>query len=326
MSVGALAISVLVSGSAYAQDAQQKRKLNNDEKAQYEALKPLTDDVIAGKRPAPADAKIVWYNSFLRSAADLYTPYTIEVEAGKFTSFPVGFYVRAVKRAGPAPAAAAATPPPPFEDIALIQDLKDNRFSRAMQLSPGTYDIYVALRDKPSKGKNAAAPKVALLKQEVQVPDLFKGLTLSSVILADNIEAAPEPLTNDQQLKQPYVISGFRITPALNATFNKSGQFNFVFLVYNHGATAGDKPDVDAEFIFYKDEEKTPMVRMKPQSFNAQTLPPEFSMKAGHMLAVAQGVPLSSFAPGKYRFEITITDKTNNESVTRSENFTVTGS
>jgi hypothetical protein len=334
-----LTIVALLGTSPYAQNDQKKeqqRKLSKDERTQYDALKELTDAVIAGKQPAPADAKVTWHSSFLRSAQDVYNPFILEVEPGKFTSFPVAMYIRAVERktaaatATPAPAspagAAATPPPPPFEDIVLVAALRDNKISRAIQLPAGTFDIYVALREKPAGGRNAPAPKTVLLKQELQVPDMFKELTTSTVILADTIDAATEQLNNEQQLQNPYTISGYKIAPSLTSTFNKSGQFNFVFFVYNEGTGAADKPDLVVEMGFYKDGATTVMARMKPQELNAQTLPVEFSKKAGHVISVAQGIPLTSFEPGKYRLEIKVTDKTNNASVTRNEIFTVTAS
>lgn len=324
-------------GSALAQKDQkpQQRKLSKDERAQYDALKALTEAVAAGKQPAPADATIVWHNAFLRSALDVYTPFILEVEAGKLTSFPVAMYIRAFnKDAAAAPAAApaagskeaaAAVPPPPVEDIVLLDEVKDNKISRALQLGAGNWDIFVILREKPGRGRNAPAPKTAMLKQTLQVPDMFGGLTTSTVILADGIDAATEVLNSEQQMSQPFTISGYKITPSLTRTFGKADVFNFVFFVYNEGAK-DDKPDLTIDLSVYKDGATSVMARMKPQDFNAQTLPVEFSMKAGHVISVGQGIPLKEFESGHYRLEIKVTDKTNGTSVTRDEIFTVTAS
>ena len=53
------------------------------------------------------------------------------------------------------------------------------------------------------------------------------------------------------------------------------------------------------------------------------TLPNEFNLGAGHQVLVGQGVPLSPFAPGAYKLEIKITDKTDNKSITRDVPFSV---
>jgi hypothetical protein len=50
-------------------------------------------------------------------------------------------------------------------------------------------------------------------------------------------------------------------------------------------------------------------------------------MKLGHQVFVGQGIPLKSpqmtFAPGDYRLEIKITDKTNSQTIMRNVPFTV---
>jgi hypothetical protein len=320
--IGLVLLTMMVGASvASAQTPAQtpQRKLSGDERAQYDALKTLTDAVAVGKQPAPTDAKLTLHSYFLRSSDGLYIPYTLEIEPGKISSFPAALYVRAV------PANAAPTAKPPFEDITLVQDLKDNKLNRALQLAPGNYDLYIALREKPGKDKKAPAPHTVFLKEALQVPDLSSGLAMSSVILADNIEGATAPLSNEQQLQQPYVMSGYNITPNLTRTFKQSGNFNFVYFVYNEGEAAGaDKPDLQIDMSFSKEGDTTPKATLKPQLFNAQTLPAEFSLKAGHVISVGSGVPLTTFAPGAYHFDVKVTDKTNNASTTHSETFTVT--
>jgi hypothetical protein len=70
-------------------------------------------------------------------------------------------------------------------------------------------------------------------------------------------------------------------------------------------------------------KEDKPFAKMPTTSFNATTLPAEFSLTAGHQVMVAQGVPLASFAPGDYRLGMTITDKTKNQTINRTIPFTV---
>ena len=58
-----------------------------------------------------------------------------------------------------------------------------------------------------------------------------------------------------------------------------------------------------------------------PQQLNAQTLPPEFNVAAGHQLPGSLVVPLASFPPGDYRLEITVTDKASGKTVKQNANF-----
>ena len=57
--------------------------------------------------------------------------------------------------------------------------------------------------------------------------------------------------------------------------------------------------------------------------FNERTLPQGFDLSAGHQLVAGQAVPLSAFPPAEYHLEITVTDNTNGESLTRSVGFSV---
>jgi hypothetical protein len=151
-----------------------------------------------------------------------------------------------------------------------------------------------------------------------------KGLTTSSIILAKALDPAPEQLTGQQQLEQPFTISGYRVTPAFAPTIPQSEELLFVFFIYNEGVAASGKPDLDVEYYFYRATEDKPFTRLATQSFNATTLPGQFDLKVGHQVFVGQGIPLkSAFAPGDYRLEIKISDKTNSQTVTRSVPFTV---
>jgi hypothetical protein len=338
--VGALA---LVAATAAPSSAQEKRKLNKDETVQYEALHALVDAVSSGKQPAPSDVKLTFHNYFIKSEGDLYIPFTLELQPA-FSLLPVGMYVRAVAKTPPAAAAPAAAgrggrggrgrvgggaPPADgsvayaFEDIAFYATAS-TQIERALELAPGDYDLYFALSERASKDKKAPAPKTTVSVQSLTVPDMFAGLTTSSVILAKSIEAATQQLNGQQQLEQPYTIAGYKITPALSTSFPKTGELVFVFFVYNEGAAAANKPDVDVDYNFYHAGEEKPFTKLQTASFNAQSLPPEFNLTAGHQVFVGQGIPLATFAPGDYKFEIKVTDKTNSQSVIRNINFTVT--
>jgi hypothetical protein len=316
--------------------AQEKRKLNKDETTQYEALHALVDAVSSGKQPAPADVKVTMHNFFLLSGNDVYIPFTLDLSPA-FTQLPVGMYVRAAAKTPPAAAQAsnkgkskvAGGAPASggtayaFEDIAFYAD-KADQINRALELPAGDYDIYVAMSERPSKDKKAPAPKSTVAVIPLTVPNLTSGLATSSVILAKSLEPAGTQLNGQQQLEQPYTISGFKITPAFVSSFPKSGELLWVFYIYNEGAAANGKPDLNVEYNFFRAGEDKPFVNMPPSAFNATTLPAEFNLAAGHTVFVGQGVPLTTFNPGDYKVEMKITDKTNSQSVTRSVPFTVT--
>lgn len=339
---GALALAASVSVPANAQDKQpapeqQQRKLSNDERKEYVALNELVDAVMAGKQPAPADVKLKFQNHFLKSAKNVYVPYMLEVSGGTFSSYPVTMYVRAVRKgdAAAAPAAAAKSADKgaevvwPFADVYFLTEKNlttvgdVSELGRALELPPGDYTLYLAMRERQPKDRKQQ-PKTVVLAQPLTVPEMTAGLTTSSVILAKALDPAPEQLTGQQQLEQPFTISGYRVAPSFGAPIPMSGELMFVFFIYNEGIAASGKPDLDVEYFFHRGTEEKPFTKLATQSFNATTLPGQFDLNQGHQVFVGQGIPVKdAFTPGDYRLEIKVTDKTNSQTITRSVPFTV---
>jgi hypothetical protein len=328
-------VFVAVSATVLAQNKpQQDAKLTKPQLAQLEALSALVDAVMAGKEAAPADAKLQAHYHFVKSTTNIFVPYLVEISSGRFTSFPVAVYVRAVPKSGggPAPSAAGAakTVEYPFTDLYFLSDAKMLRasgadtveFNRGLQLPPGEFDLYIAMMETQARNSRTP-PKRVVHTQSLTVPDISSGFTTSSIILARQLEDAPPQLTPQQQLEQPFTIGGYKITPAFSPTFAKSAELLFVFFIYNQGAGPDGKPEVDVNYLFYRANEAKPFSKAATSTLNAKTLPPEFNASAGHQLVVAQGIPLASFAPGDYKLEINIADKTNNQTIKRDIPFTV---
>ena len=310
--------------------AQEQRKLSNDEKRDYIALSDLVDAVATGKQPAPADVKLTFQNHFLKSNENVYIPYVLEISGQKFTEFPVTMYVRAVPKSAPPLTGKGVDMNWPFADVYFLTEKSIvaagdvAEVPRALQLAPGDYTIYIAMRERQPKDRKQQ-PKSTVLVQDLTVPDMNKELTTSSIILATALNPAPEQLTAQQQLEQPFTISGYRVTPSFGKPIPQSGELMFVFYIYNEGIASTGKPDLDVDYLFYRANEEKPFTKLATQSFNATTLPGQFDVKAGHQVFVGQGIPVKgAIQPGEYRMEIKVTDKTNNQAITRSVPFTVT--
>jgi hypothetical protein len=298
---------------------------------QWEQLRPLfklVEEVAAGE-PAPSDVALTWQSHVLKALANVVlVPFTLEIRAGQFTAFPVAMYLRVVMRGAAAPAPGPRDPLAryPWEDAAVFDELKDGRISRAFVAPAGDYDVYVALGERPDP--NGPQPKTVVLKQLVSIPDLTSDLAMSSIIVAEKVEVEPSSRrpTFEEQLDEPYRMWGMKITPAIETTFRQSERLSVVFLVYNTGAVS-DKPDVEVQYTFHQKTGAAERFfgRTNPQSFNAQTLRPEFSLAAGDLIIAGQDMPLGRFSQGDYRLEIAVTDKTNDKSVTRDVSFTVAG-
>jgi hypothetical protein len=334
--------------------------LNPAQRQELAPLFRLVDDVMKGTAPgtylvpsatakepaapqpqaAPADVPIAFRNDFLKAQNQLiYVPFTVQIEPGKLASPSVAAYLRV------APKGSAPVPPPasdkdrkskdapsyPFEDV-YFTDLRATagqplKLTRAFAVVAGTYDVYVAVRERPQSGASADAPvKVALLKQELTVPNFHADeLQTSSVIVADKIDQLSAPLAPEAQKERPYVLGDSEIVPAQDLKFKKTEELQVIFQVY--GAKLGDdkKPDLTVDYVFHQKDgtgekmfNKTP-----PQVFNAQSLPPNFDAAAGHQIVAGQAIPLASFPEGDFRLEIKVTDNKTSKSLTREVLFTV---
>lgn len=343
-----LCVAVLLAKVVSAQTLPPPR-LNSEQRKRAQALSTLVDEVFAQKHSAPADVVLSWRGFFIAADKGLvYIPYTIGID-GKLTGTPVAMYVRVLaKDAKPADFDPSKTttmrsylgqmsmqvdtkdirsgniPPTGIvaEDVLFFEPPKDGRLSRGIWLPPGEYNMFIAMQEKAGKD----LPKTAVLKQPITVPDLSKGLALSSLILADSIEPVPPSSKQRNQLDDPYAIAGTKITPSVSTRMGKSGDVTVVFYVYNPAPAPGGKPDLQVDYTFYADNAgvEQPFNKGTPQLFNSQTLPPDFN-PAIHQIMGGESVPLASFPNGDYRLEVKVTDKTANATAAGSATFSVFG-
>jgi hypothetical protein len=216
------------------------------------------------------------------------------------------------------------------------------RISRSFTVAAGAYDVFIVAKEPtPEKApKNAPPQKMSVLKQAVNVPDYWNGeLNTSTVIIAQRIDPLPAPLTPQQQADRPYAMGQMEIVPAPDTKFTKKSELSTFMLIYNPKVDSNNKPDVMVEYNFCqvaagsepkagepcKAGEKF-FNKTNPQNLNAQTLPPQFDLAAGHQLQSGQAVPLASFPEGQYRLEIKVTDKLANKTLVREVPFTVSPS
>ena len=319
--------------------------------------KPLT---LGGPDRTLGEIPITWeINHFVKGQTDTYVPFTVNVERSKVPGG-AAIYIRIVnaeqadafaammvKMAAPPQGSAKNQPPPArpafaWDSINFIDVPDDGKLSRAVQLRPGQYAMFVALKEKtpglPASGgrnerkgneKNQAPAllvpgKVGILRHDLNVPDFTASeLNTSSVIIARTVEQVAAP-AGDQE-SNPYMFGPMKITPSVDGKFSKKDELSVIFWIYGAQAAASGKPDVTIDFNFYQrlPESDKYFNKTAPQQLNAQTLPPEFNVAAGHQLPGSLVVPLSSFPAGDYRLEIKVTDKPSGKTVTQNVNFTV---
>ena len=342
------ALLVLILSTALVAQRKDDKKQSDAQKRDLPEIVKVMDSAASGQ--LPNDLGLAWARAdFLKAANNLeYVPFTVTYDATKVTSPSVAFYWRVVAQNQGASATLTlpakkddkdkkAAPPAKYayENLTYLTPGGgvQARLSRPFTVTAGTYDVYVLMREQSSGqssgAKNAAAPKVSVIKQTITVPDLWtQDLTTSSIIAAQHIEPLSAPLSPNEQLERPYAALGsMEITPSLDSRFTTKDELSIFFLIYNAKTDAMNKPDVAVEYNFYSKPagaaEKF-FNKTAVQSLNASTLPKEFDMSLGHQLSTGQGVQLTSFPAGDYRLEVKVTDKLSGKSITRDVNFTVT--
>jgi len=344
MAALSLVVALVVSAGVLAQKKDDKKQ-SDDQKREVAALVKLVDDAATGAT-SPNDLAVTWvHEDFLKAQGNKeYAPFSVTLDPTKAAGGMVSFYWRFVAKN-------AAPPPPPdpkekkddkknakrpeyaYEDVSYLMTAGQTapmRVNRSFTVPAGVYDVYVAAKEPTSTQKNAPAPKASVIKQTVTVPDFWNmELTTSSVIVASRIDPLPAPLTPQQQIERPYALGGFEIVPVTDLKMPKKSELQTFMIIYNPKTDSMNKPDVLVEYNFYQKAAGAPekfFNKTSPQNLNAQTLPPQFDVTAGHQLQAGQGVPLSSFPEGDYRLEIKVTDKIASKSLTRDINFSVSGS
>ena len=309
------------------------------------------------------DVAVKWQSQhFVKGqSGDTYVPFTVTVDKAQLARG-AALYVRIVSAEqaaafgtamaamvvppaqGAKPPAAPARPTFAWDSVHFIDVPDGGLLSRAVQLKPGQYVAFVAVKEKsPAPAGNqrnndrnrndrnapaaaAAAGPAGLLRHEITVPDYnVPDLRTSSVIVAQSVEPLSAALPADQQESNPYVFGPMRIVPSLDGKFSKSGELSVIFWIYGAKDAASGKPDVVVDYSFHQRlaEGEKYFNKTAPQPLNAETLPPQFSIAAGHQLPGSLVIPLTSFPAGDYRLEIKVTDKPSGNMLTQSLNFTV---
>jgi hypothetical protein len=315
---------------------------------EVQAILAIADDLAAG-RPVPNDLALTWVRDDLFKAQDnkQYIPFIVSLDPGKLAT-PAGpaaqngetleMYWRVVPRSVSTPVAATPAdgsdlknnvrPDVAYEDItpAPVVAGPALRLSRSFVASPGTYDVYVVVRETAAPVR-AAAPKVSAIKRAVVVPDLWNGeLNMSAVILAERIEPLTTALTPQQRTTRPYALETVELVPFTRTRFSKREEISAFLQIYHARTDAGNKPDVSVQFNFYAKQaaggEKF-FNNTMPTNLNARTLPKEFSLASGRQLQTGQAVQLATFPEGEYRLEIRVTDNLAKKTLARDVSFAV---
>lgn len=328
----ALAVALAVSGTfAMAQTAKpDTKKRSKQEQQEIEQVVKLVDGVMAGQ-PGPADVQLSIEPFFLKSQeARTFVPFVLDVKNGPATD--VAMYIRVVDPAvQPDPKAKKVEYP--WDDVHFIPAAQmgtgTTKLNRVFMAAPGTYDVYVALKERvPEKAPKNQVAKAGVIKQQIVVPDFSSGeLATSSILVTDKVNSLTAPLGPEEARERPFVFGAQELLPAQDMEFGKGEELSIFFQVYNAGLDQAGKPNIVMEYEFHKKEGEAEKFfnKTNPQTVSAANLPPQFD-PAKFPVPGGITVPLASFGEGQYRLAIKINDKVSGKTLTRDVNFTVKAS
>ena len=86
-------------------------------------------------------------------------------------------------------------------------------------------------------------------------------------------------------------------------------------------------PDIVVNFriVRLNGERESAVASLKPQSYNATTLPADFNAKLGHPIFAAVSAPLATLNRGEYRLRIAVNDRIANTFANTETAFSVVG-
>lgn len=171
-------------------------------------------------------------------------------------------------------------------------------------LEPGIYKASFALEDR-------ASASIATHQVNLEVPDFYDpGLQMSSVVLADALEPAPE---GSDPGRSPFVFGRWRLVPRLDPEMERTREAAFYFQVYNarrDPVTA--LPSLDISYRFHV---------LRAGGFEPIS---EAIVLTGQSTEVhGYAVPLSTFPPGSYLVRVEARDNLSGQSTFREVLFRV---
>lgn len=216
----------------------------------------------------------------------------------------------------------------PFEDFDLeSRSTRDNAriVTRALTAGPGEYELYVAWADLANP---KPASTIRVLRTSLNLPPAAAtGLSTGSVILADSVQTLATPYPPTEQASHPYSIGVMEITPATDSNYTRDDFLSVAFQIINAAASESGMPDLAVGFnvVRVADGRESQVASLRPQYYNATTLPPDFDVRQGHPIFAAVSAPLATLIRGDYRLKIAISDRLSGAATAVDAEFRIVG-
>jgi hypothetical protein len=192
-----------------------------------------------------------------------------------------------------------------FPESLLQASLKGmSVYQKAVPLRPGLYKLDLVIKDVNSGN-------VGVVNTALRVPRYDPSqLAASTLIIADQIERVPARQIGLGQ----FVIGASKVRPRMDGTFTQADRMGFYLQVYNLSIDeTSHKSSAAIEYRIRKDD--------KEVSKQAETS--DQLAQGGEQLTIEKTMSLASFAPGKYKLEIQVTDQVGKKTITTTGNFTI---
>jgi GWxTD domain-containing protein len=177
-------------------------------------------------------------------------------------------------------------------------------YQKAVPLSPNLYALAIVIKDVNSGN-------VGVVNTRLAVPHFEEDqLSSSSLVLADQIAKVS---AKDIGLGQ-FVIGDVKVRPKMDQTFAQNEPMGVFLQIYN--LKMDDKTHKADASVEYR-------VMRGDQEVLKYDLPQSELPGRGEEMTLENVVPLNSFAPGRYKLEVAITDNIAKQTITPSAEFSV---
>jgi GWxTD domain-containing protein len=205
----------------------------------------------------------------------------------------------------------------PFEDTVTVDAptemlqayaQRKSIYQKAVPLPPGTYRLNVVCKDKVGGNLNNYETSITVPRMD---PEKIGSSTL---VLADVIESVPARSIGTG----PFVVGSWKVRPRVDDVFKRDEKLGIFLKLFNFSPDEGTrKPAGEIQYELVKNGSNEKVLDFTEDLAERQDA-------SASQMTIEYFYPLNKLAPGQYTLRLKITDKTKNQVITPTAQFTVT--
>jgi GWxTD domain-containing protein len=197
------------------------------------------------------------------------------------------------------------TLPKDFPDTLFQKELtRQSIYSKSLPLKPGLYRLDIVIKDVQSGNVGVENIRLAVPRFEDEKMDG------SRLILSDDIEKVPAKQVGTGM----FVLGDTKVRPKVQQEFFSDQPLGMYLQVYN--LKEDETTHKNNAVVTYR-------VTRGDQEVFKTTETSEDLKQRGIELTIEGRLPLQTFQPGKYKLEVSVTDQVANQTLTRTEEFSI---